>query len=170
MFGASSGGVARSVRVLPCLTIRGGIGAHGPERRVSACYLHGASSMEQAQAKSRPTGIVVVAILMGWSGLLTIASIIPPLAPVGLPSWAIAVDVALGIAMIVVAWGLFTLRMWAYVVTIGIQAVNGLFGIITVIAAPRAWPAWIAILMAAVIIGYLTRPHVRAAFGVMRPV
>jgi hypothetical protein len=125
--------------------------------------------MDQA-AKIRPTGVVVVAILMAWSGLLTIASIFPPFAPDGLPRWVIGVDVALGIAMIVVAWGLFVLRTWAYVVTIGIQAVNGLFAIITVIAAPRAWPAWIAILMAALIIGYLTRPHVRGAFGVMREI
>lgn len=123
--------------------------------------------MDQA-AKIRPAGIVVVAILMGWSGLLTIASIFPPFASTALPRWAMALDVALGIAMIVVAWGLFTLRSWAYVVTIGIQAINGLFAIITVVAMPRAWPAWIAILMAALIIGYLVQPRVREAFGLMR--
>jgi hypothetical protein len=122
------------------------------------------------QVKSRPAGVVAVAILMAWSGVLTIASIVPPIAPAGLPSWAIALDIALGIAMVVVAWGLFTLRAWAYIVTIGVQAINGIFGIVTVIAAPRAWPAWIAIAMAAFIIGYLSRPHVRAAFGVLRPV
>jgi hypothetical protein len=125
--------------------------------------------MDQA-AKIRPSGVVVVAILMGWSGLLTIASIFPPFAPAELPKWVVGIDIALGIAMIVVAWGLYALRAWAYIVTIGIQAVNGLFAIITVIAAPRAWPAWIAILMAVLIIGYLTRPNVRDAFGVMRPV
>jgi len=125
--------------------------------------------MDEA-AKSRPTGVVVVAILMGWSGLLTIASIFPPFAPAGVPRWAMAIDIALGIAMIGVAWGLFVLRAWAYIVTIGIQAINGIFAIITVIAVPRAWPAWIAILMAALIIGYLVQPRVREAFGVMRPV
>jgi hypothetical protein len=125
--------------------------------------------MDQA-VKIRPSGVVVVAILMGWSGLLTIASIFPPFAPAELPKWVVGIDIALGIAMIGVAWGLYALRAWAYIVTIGIQAVNGLFAIITVIAAPRAWPAWIAILMAVLIIGYLTRPNVRDAFGVMRPV
>ena len=125
--------------------------------------------MDQA-AKIRPSGVVVVAVLMGWSGLLTIASIFPPFAPVEMPRWVVGVDIALGIAMLVVAWGLYALRSWAYIVTMGIQAVNGLFAIITVFAAPRAWPAWIAILMAAFIIGYLWRPHVRDAFGVMRGV
>ena len=123
--------------------------------------------MDEA-AKIRPTGVVVVAILMGWSGLLTIASIFPPFAPAGVPRWAMAIDIALGLAMMVVAWGLFALRTWAYIVTIGIQAINGLFAIITVIAVPRAWPAWIAILMAVLIIGYLVQPRVREAFGVMR--
>jgi hypothetical protein len=138
--------------------------AHGSWVQASACYLHVVRFMDQA--KSRPAGVVVVAILMGWSGALTIASIVPPLAPAGLAGWAIGLNIALGIAMLVVAWGLFTLRAWAYIVTLGIQAVNGLFGIITVISVPRAWPAWIAILMAALIIGYLSRPHVRNAFGV----
>lgn len=123
--------------------------------------------MDQA-AKIRPAGVMVVAVLMGWSGLLTIASIFPPFASGAVPRWAMAIDIALGIAMIVVAWGLFTLRVWAYIATMGIQAINGLFAIITVVAVPRAWPAWIAILMAALIIGYLAQPRVREAFGVMR--
>jgi hypothetical protein len=123
--------------------------------------------MDQAM-KIRPAGVVVVAILMGWSGLLTIASIFPPFTSAEIPRWAMAIDVALGIAMIVVAWGLFTLRAWAYIVTIGIQAINGVFATITVVAVPRAWPAWIAILMAVLIIGYLVQPRVRQVFGVMR--
>jgi hypothetical protein len=135
--------------------------------RASRLVICMAGLMEQV--KSRPAGVVAVAILMAWSGVLTIASIIPPIAPAGLPSWAVALDIALGIAMVVVAWGLYVLRSWAYIVTIGIQAVNGIFGIVTVVAAPRAWPAWIAIVLAALIIGYLSRPHVRAAFGVLRP-
>jgi hypothetical protein len=125
--------------------------------------------MDQA-AKARPAGVVAVAILMGWGGILTIASIFPPFAPADLPRWIIAVDVLLGIAMIGVAWGLFALRTWAYIVTMAIQAVNGLFALITVIAAPRTWPAWIAIAIAVLIIAYLLRPHVRNAFGVLRAV
>jgi hypothetical protein len=121
------------------------------------------------QVKSRPSGVVVVVVLMAWSGLLTIASIIPPLAPAGIPAWAMALDGVLGMVMLIVAWGLFTLRTWAYIVTLGIQAVNGIFGVITVIAVPKAWPAWLAIALAVVVIGYLTRPHVREAYGMLRP-
>ena len=118
-------------------------------------------------AKNRPTGVIVVAVLMGWSGLLTIASILPPVAPAGAPWWAIVVDVVLGIIMVGVAWGLFVLRAWAYISTLAIEAVNGLIALVMVFAAPSAWPAWIAILMAALIIGYLLRPQVRDAFGVL---
>lgn len=125
--------------------------------------------MNQA-AKARPTGVTVVAILMGWGGILTIASIFPPFAPPNVPRWIIAVNVLLGIAMVGVAWGLFALRTWAYIVTMAIQAVNGLFALITVIASPRVWPAWLAIVMAVLIIAYLLRPHVRNAFGVLRAV
>jgi hypothetical protein len=122
--------------------------------------------MDQA-AKNRPTGVIVVAVLMGWSGLLTIASILPPVVPAGVPWWAIGIDIALGIIMVGVAWGLFLMRAWAYVSTLAIEAVNGLIALIAVFAAPSAWPAWIAILMAAFIIGYLLRPQVRDAFGVL---
>lgn len=97
-----------------------------------------------------------------------IASILPPVVPADLPSWAIGVDVALGIIMLGIAWGLFGLRLWAYIATLAIQTVNGLFAIFAIIAAPMAWPAWIAILMAGFIIGYLLRPHVRGAFGVLQ--
>jgi len=107
--------------------------------------------------------VVAVAVLMALTGVLTVVSAAPPVAT-NVPSWAIALDVAIGLAMFVVAWGLFTLRLWAWIVTLGVQAVNGIFAIVTVVAAPRVWPAWIAIGIAALVIGYLTRPTVRAAF------
>jgi hypothetical protein len=118
--------------------------------------------------KPRPGGVIGVAILMGWSGLLTIVSIFLPLTPADVPRWVMAVDIALGIAMIGVGWGLYALRVWAYIATVAIQAVNGLFAIITVIASPRAWPAWIALVLAGFIIAYLLRPNVRNVFGVLR--
>lgn len=121
-------------------------------------------------AQNRPSGVVIVAMLMAWTGIMTIASIFPSLAPTNLPRWLITVDVVLGVAMIGVAWGIFALRPWAYIVTMAIQAVNGLFAIITLIAVPRAWPAWFAIASAVLIIAYLLRPQVRNAFGMLRSV
>lgn len=118
------------------------------------------------ELKTRPAGVIVVAVLMALSGVLTVLSSIPAVTGAVLPAWAIALDVVVGIAMFVVAWGLVTLRVWAWVVTLGIQAVNGLFAIVSVVAAPAAWPAWIAIVIAAAVILYLTRANVRLAFGV----
>ncbi|HVK63342.1 MAG TPA: hypothetical protein VM694_02650 [Polyangium sp.] len=122
------------------------------------------------EVKTRPAGVIAVAVLMALSGVLTVLSSIPAVTGAALPPWAIALDVAVGIAMFAVAWGLFTLRAWAWVVTLGVQAVNALFAIIAVASAPSAWPTWLAIAIAAVVIFYLTRPNVRLAFGVgMRP-
>jgi hypothetical protein len=118
------------------------------------------------QVRTRPAGIVAVAVLMALSGVLTVLSSVPAVTGAALPPWAMALDLAVGIAMFAVAWGLWTLRSWAWVVTLGIQAVNGLFAIISVAAAPMAWPAWIAIGIAVAVIAYLTRPNVRLAFGV----
>jgi hypothetical protein len=116
------------------------------------------------RAKTRPGGVVAVAALMGVSGLLTILSS-TPLLSTGAPPWAIVLDVVIGLAMLFVAWGLYTLRTWAWIVTLGVQAVNAIFAIVTVATAPRVYAAWVAILVAAVVIYYLTRPVVRLAFG-----
>ncbi len=72
--------------------------------------------------------------------------------------------------MLIVAWGLFVLRTWAYIVTLAVQAINGIFALITVITVPRAWPAWIALVIAGFIIYYLLLPQVRETFGVGRDV
>ncbi|MDI1428111.1 hypothetical protein [Polyangium sorediatum] len=118
------------------------------------------------EVKTRPAGVIAVAVLMALSGVLTVLSSIPAVTGTALPPWAIALDVAVGLAMFAVAWGLFMLRAWAWVVTLGVQAVNALFAIIAVASAPAAWPIWLAIAIAAVVIFYLTRRNVRWAFGV----
>ncbi|MDI1445065.1 hypothetical protein [Polyangium sp. 6x1] len=108
----------------------------------------------------------MIAVLMALSGVLTVLSGIPAVTGAALPPWAIALDVAVGLAMFAVAWGLLMLRAWAWVVTLGVQAVNGLFALATVFAAPVAWPAWVTIAIAALVVVYLTRPNVRLAFGI----
>ncbi len=121
------------------------------------------------EAKTRPGGILAVAVLMALSGVLTMLSNVPSITGIHLPSWMIALNVAVGIAMFAVAWGLFTLKPWAWVVTLGIQAVNGLFAIVAVVsnrASPAVWSAALSILVSAGILYYLTRPAVRFAFGV----
>jgi len=116
------------------------------------------------RVKARAGGIVAVSVLMAVSGLLTILSSMPSMSG-GAPPWALVLDAAIGVAMFFVAWGLYMLRVWAWIVTLGVQAVNGIFAIITVISSPRVYGAWVAIVIAAVVLIYLTRPSVRLAFG-----
>ena len=77
--------------------------------------VHRARAMERA--KARPGGIVAVAVLMGVSGLLTMLSS-TPLFSTDVPPWAMALDVAIGLAMLFVAWGVYTLRTWAWIVAL----------------------------------------------------
>lgn len=117
----------------------------------------------------RPGGVVAVAVLMALSGVTAVLSSVPPLGVSGAPPWSIALDVLVGLAMLYVAWGLFVLRSWAWVVTLGIQAINGLFAIVALVNAPRAVAPWIAVAIAGVVIFYLTRPRVRMAFAIASP-
>lgn len=117
----------------------------------------------------RPGGVVAVAVLMALSGVTAVISSVPPVGVSGAPPWAIALDVLVGLAMLYVAWGLFVLRSWAWVVTLGIQAINGLFAIVAIVNTPRTVAPWIALAIAGVVIVYLTRPRVRMAFAIASP-
>lgn len=104
---------------------------------------------------------------MALSGVSSIVMSFPPMST-GIPAWAVVLNVLIGLAMFAVAWGLFTLQSWAWVVTIGIQIINGLFAFIALLSSPRMPAAWIALAISAVVLIYMTRPRVRFAFASAR--
>ena len=125
---------------------------------------------------SRPTGITILAVL----ALLAAApAVVAGLALVGVATFVDAVPVpdtfmyAVGAGTLiyaglslVLAYGLWTVRPWAWMVGIGLQVL----GIVTAISQYTTGDRFLGSLITGVlfpvlILFYLYRPNVRAAFG-----
>jgi hypothetical protein len=117
--------------------------------------------MEQ---RERPAGVAVVAVLMALAGLAPLITTVATLGR-GAPPLEILLNLLFAAVMLYVAWGLWRLNPSAWPLALLIQALNGVLAVITIVAAPRLIPPWISLVISAVVIVYLTRPHVRAAFG-----
>lgn len=125
---------------------------------------------------SRPTGITILAVL---SLLASLPALVAGLALVGVATFVQAVPVtdtfmyAVGAGTLiyaglslVLAYGFWTMRSWAWMVGIGLQ----ILGIITAISQYSAGDRLLGslitgIVFPALILFYLYRPNVRAAFG-----
>lgn len=104
-----------------------------------------------------------MAVVMALSGVLALVANVPPFA-VGLPFWVVLLNASVGVAMLFVAWGLFSLRSWAWIVTLGVQIINGLFALVAMANTPRSLAPWLTFAVAAIVVFYLTRSNVRRAF------
>ena len=100
----------------------------------------------------------------------------PPIIPPGTPPMALqsllgglgiafgAVLVAIGIVSFLVAYGLLKGRGWAWTVTLILSIISIVWNAITIVTALN-FGGIISIIISAVIIYYLYRPHVKAYFG-----
>lgn len=130
-------------------------------------------------AAARPTGVTVLAILAALNGIF---SVIGGLALAGLsaavgalgaagPFGALAgvgsvlgITVAiLGVVGIIWAVGAYRLRPWAWTLGIVVYAISVLMAIITTMLGGSVDVLTIA--LGASVLFYLTRPHVKDAFG-----
>ncbi len=134
-------------------------------------------------ALSRPTGVTILAVLQLITSILSVIAGItalvareaiseqlgsgstasPELAaglPVGL-GWFFLLIGAFGL---VLAWGLFTLKGWAWLITLIFQGLNILSHLAS-LSSGKAGGAVLGIVIAGVIIYYLLRPDVKRAFG-----
>jgi lysylphosphatidylglycerol synthetase-like protein (DUF2156 family) len=127
------------------------------------------------QTKSRPLGVTIIAILIVIAGILTllvgIGSIaIGPLTSLGLVFVAAGVvSLVIGIAYLVMGYGLWKGKGWAWTISM-IVLIIGI--IIKLISLPRAVASGsnfsediVSIAISAFILYYLYRPHVKAYFG-----
>ncbi|MGB0563721.1 MAG: hypothetical protein ACPGVO_18270 [Spirulinaceae cyanobacterium] len=131
---------------------------------------------------SRPTGVTILAILSVIGGLLSIlggaAAILlgglaglggaaqgsAEAAGVGAAAFVIGIFViALGLANLVVAYGLWNLKGWAWIVCVVLQGISVLSALVQLVNG--AGGAVFSIVIAGVILYYLFRPNVKAAFG-----
>jgi hypothetical protein len=128
--------------------------------------------------RSRPRGIVIIAILMIISGIISViiglSSLVFGLALSGiseleLPGFAAifigvgAFTLALGIATLIVSWGLLKGKGWAWLLTV-IIAIISIIGSIVSIASGSIWHIILLIIYGAIVY-YMFRPDVKAYFG-----
>jgi hypothetical protein len=126
----------------------------------------------------RPTGVTVLAVLVAIGGIPPlaygiisfIASASTLLSTADAPALPIAVMglVFLGIAAVHfgVAWALFSLRPWAWLVAAIVAAGNIVIEVVAALAGNLGWPqALLASVIPLIILVYLFRADVRAAFG-----
>jgi uncharacterized membrane protein (DUF2068 family) len=115
----------------------------------------------------RPTGVTILAILAFLNGLLAILGAITVMyLGIGTGLGIIGIFIlALGILSIIYGWGLWTLKSWAWILAI----IGSVLGLIANIAAAVSSGDYSSNLLSAIInaiiVWYLFRPEVKAAFG-----
>ena len=129
----------------------------------------------------RPTGVTILAILAAIGGVL---SIIAGVALLGLGALAGAagsgglggltaifgiIAIVLGVAEIVLAYGLWTLKPWAWTLGIGLAIISLALIVVQAVLSGNIVNSLIgsiiSIVIWAIVLYYLFTPRVKAAFG-----
>lgn len=118
--------------------------------------------IQETAGRKRPLGITIIAILLAIGGILGIISGITALAVS--PTLAI-INLVLGVAELVLAWGLWTLQRWAFWATVVVEALLLLYGVYVIVQGGIA-SGIVSVVIAAIILIYLFADrNVRVAFG-----
>ncbi|HLX40778.1 MAG TPA: DUF2127 domain-containing protein [Ktedonobacteraceae bacterium] len=111
--------------------------------------------------RSRPLGITIIAIIMAVFGILGI------IAGIGLLSFSASlgfITIIMGVLQVILAWGLWTLRPWAYWATVILEVLallNAIFALSTGVPGQGIFGMVIALI---ILIYLFADPNVRAAF------
>jgi uncharacterized membrane protein (DUF2068 family) len=79
------------------------------------------------------------------------------------PSSTLPIHIILGIAWFVLAWGLWTGKGWAWIITLILAVISAVFNVIEIITLNVG--SVFSLIVNIIIIYYLYRPNVRAYFG-----
>ena len=132
--------------------------------------------MEEMYERSRPLGITIIAVLLGVSALLAVVFLILGLTRVSVAgmgagmtpgtSTILLAALVIGIFEIAVAWGLWTLRSWAFWTVVVIEVIRVLLGLYDIVIVREAIIAGIvSLIIPVIILIYLFADRsVRAAF------
>ncbi len=137
--------------------------------------------------KSRPTGVTIIAILNIIGGIImliagiavvAVGSLLPdifeegfetgamgmPVALAGVAAVAVgAVIIALGIFSFVVAYGMLKGMSWAWTLTVVLSIISIVLNAVSL--ASGNFGGIVNIIISAIVLYYLYRPHVKAYFG-----
>ncbi len=130
---------------------------------------------EETAGNGTPFGVYLIASLqlllglyafgMGTIGMgLNIMGLIVGVEDTLLLNVVSVLALALGVAMVILAWGFFSLKSWAYSVTLVIQILSILREIV-VFAGGEGRFALVSIGVSLIILYYLRRNEVKQAFG-----
>ena len=108
--------------------------------------------------KHRPLGVTIIAILIIIGGILFLFSgIVLLIIGIGF------ILLALGIAYLVMAYGLWKGKGWAWTITLILSVIGIIIAIVSIAAGNVA--AIINVIIHGIVIYYLYRPNVKAFFG-----
>jgi uncharacterized membrane protein HdeD (DUF308 family) len=113
--------------------------------------------MEKNQ-KHRPLGVTIIAILTAIGGIIFLLS--------GLVLLIVGIGIvllALGIAYLVMAYGLWRGKGWAWTITLILSVIGIIVGIVSIAAGNVG--AIVSVIIQGIVIYYLYRPNVKAFFG-----
>lgn len=125
----------------------------------------------------RPTGVTIIAVLaaiggvFGLLGGLTLIGLGGFIAASGVAGGALApilglLLLAYGVLALVLAYGFWTLKPWAWTLGIGLQAAGIVINILQFVNdSTQLVSAIVSIAISAAVIWYLYQPNVKAAFG-----
>ena len=147
--------------------------------------------MSNSITTKRPKGVTIIGVLtiiggivmlIGGISLVTLAAVVPimpmndgqinsQLATAGMsPALLSIVSSAtggllliLGIASLVVAYGLFKAKKWAWSISVVLSVISIAMGIVSIVTGN--FGAIASIVISGIILYYLYRPHVKAYFG-----
>lgn len=133
----------------------------------------------------RPTGVTIIAVLMVIAGVVMIiagisALAVAPFLPMAIPSQDLptglsasilggmavgsgAVMLALGIAGLVISYGLFKGRGWAWTAAVVLSIIGIVMSVVAIVTGN--FGSIVSLIINGVILYYLYRPHVKAYFG-----
>jgi hypothetical protein len=131
--------------------------------------------MQNVSTARRPLGITIIAILMFISAVIEIIGGLTSV--IGNPPTGTASDVllgwfplVLGVVTLIMAWGLWTLKPWAYWGTLVVEIVNILIHFFGFLGLPKTHSALAVvsggIISIIIVIYLLVDRHVRRAFQV----
>lgn len=126
---------------------------------------------------SRPTGITVLAILEFIFGILILLAGIAVAAISGsgmlstvgyafLAGMAVLVGgvfIVLGLVVLLVGWGMWTGKGWAWILSVVLYILGVIFGLYSI--ASGSLTSVVSLLIEAFLLWYMFRPHVKAFFG-----
>ena len=114
-------------------------------------------------APRRPLGVTIIAILVAVAGVVEIISALTTLGP----ARGIAISsLVTGVLYLGLAWGLWTLRFWAFWCTVVVSAIGLAVTFLALVSGKLTVTYVIGFIISAVIFVYLLVDRsIRAAFG-----